>query len=228
MVYRKKRSYGSRWTFKRAGWRRLAPGVRIRRAARISKIGKIHRFKRTFFNSLQVDSTGLVSFFNFANANTTPSSAGAHLLNNLPQFTEFTTLFDQYKITGVKAKFIFTRNNADLGTAYELPQLITVNDFDDGNTLTVRDDYCQYESFKVTRLDKPVTIFYKPKVATAIFNGAFTGYAQAGTAPWIDVATPGAQYYGLKWAVDCTDAAAVHLGTLDVYFTYYLAFRDVR
>jgi hypothetical protein len=44
---------------------------------------------------------------------------------------------------------------------------------------------------------------WTPQAATAVYQGAFTGYAQAGPV-WIDCANPNVQHYGLKLASGIT------------------------
>jgi hypothetical protein len=169
---------------------------------------------------------------------TLTNRSNAVVLSNLPNYTEFTSLFDAYKISHVKALFIWDMNSAAPVSAVGgvqtnfIPNLLTVLDNDDATPLASVADYCQYESFKVTRLDRPVTISFVPKVAGAIYaGGAFTGYSRPAVAPWIDAATVNAESYGLKYAVNGGmegGAGTRQLGELSIYWTYTLQCKDVR
>lgn len=152
-------------------------------------------------------------------------------LNNLPNPTEFTYLFDKFSIKGVKLTFNYSFDGANTAgplATNQLPMLYHVIDTDDSTVLTSRDDYLQYETCKMRRLDKPVSVFFKPRYATAAYNGAFTGYADGGRG-WVDCDSSGVQWYGNKWGVEFPTAGApTACGFLMVTATYYLAFRDVR
>jgi hypothetical protein len=160
-------------------------------------------------------------------------------LNNLPNYTEFTTLFDDYRINLVEYMFVFDENSASVASANTpsqqsnfIPNLLTVHDYDDAALLTAVTDYCQYETFQCARLDKAIHRYVRPKSAQAVYGaGALTQYAQTDSNPWIDAGYPGAEFYGLKFAVVGNmegGAGTRQLGMLTIYIRYHIECRDTR
>lgn len=182
---------------------------------------KPYFFKRTYRTS-------------YAVTDTFTSRANAHMLANLPNQSEFVALFDSYKILAIRAKFIYNMNGA-VGPATAtnfLPELVTCNDYDDATPLASITDFEQYDSFKIKRLDRPITRYFKPKVAQPAYQaGAFNGYARPEKVPWLDCASNAIEHYGLKYAIRADTQGGVGMntiGTIDIYWTYYIACRDVQ
>lgn len=205
---------------------------RVSFTRQLTKTGnKIHNFKRTLYTSIQINPfNGIV---HYGNIGAGIGAAGSFNLGELPNSAEFTALFDQYRICAVKMKFVYSNNvsqGSSVGnTATNLPNLYTVLDKDDGTPFTTIAQMTESDTFKVSRLDRVVTRFIRPRPATAVYQGAFTGYAQQISNPWIDAGTPAVQYYGIKWAVDpIVTTLNENIGILDVFCTFYLQCRDVR
>jgi len=187
---------------------------------------QVHTFRRTYPVAYSVTDT-LVH-------RSVPINLGA-----LPHYSEFTSLFDCYRITHVKMMFLYDQNSSQsVEVAVGVPQvtfipyLITVNDFDDATPLTALSDYCEYENFKVERMDRPLTISFVPRIASAVYSGgAFTGYSQAPPLAWVDSGSPSVEYYGIKWAVNGNIEGGVgthQLGTYSIFFTFTIQCKDPR
>lgn len=161
-------------------------------------------------------------------------------LNSLPNYTEFTNLFDQYRINYIEVKFIYDHNvgevassagiaaNANMG----LPNVYLARDYDDASALGGIDEYLQYEGCIVRRLGDIFSIRIYPHIASAAYSGTFTSYKND-TRAWIDVNSTGVAHYGLKMGVDasmCNSAAgaAVAIGRLTLIHTYNISFKNVR
>lgn len=158
----------------------------------------------------------------------------------LPNYHEFTDLFDKYKINYVDCQFIYDHNagvvttsagtpaNANMG----IPTLYFVRDYDDKTVLTSVDDYLEYEDCVVRRMDKPSTFRVYPRISTAAYSGAFTSYTNT-KAPWIDCNSPTVQHFGMKFGIDATmnnqaASAEVNIGKLTIIMNYNLSLADVR
>lgn len=186
---------------------------------------KIHYFKRTYMVDYSVNDT-LTNY------------ASMFRLNDLPSYTEFTNLFDQFRITGVKINFIFDKNTSLISLSPtevhnpNIPNLVWVYDFDDASALANMTDYEQYESFKCKQLIRPIRLFIRPKPSMAAYAGAaWNGYMQGSNKVWIDCSTPGVEYYGIKWATSGEMGGGVGAnfnGTLRVFYTVYIQCRDTR
>lgn len=167
-------------------------------------IVKNHSFTRTMTVTIPISNpaTGVLNFVSRGD------NADGFRLSQLPNYTEFTYLFDQYKINRIDMTFFPSWIGSDksgLSTKdVVLPTLVTVNDYDDSNALTTRSDYLQYESYRAALLDgsKILHRSFKPQVAMATFgSGVFTSYASPAQVPWIDANSAGVDFYGIKWAV---------------------------
>lgn len=187
---------------------------------------QIHRFKRTYEGTMDItDGAGIGNFAGNGNNN------GCFMLEDLINYTEFTNLFQQYRIKGIKMTFMPLGNTSYIGnTSYSLPQLGFVYDTDDANVLTTRSDYQQYNTLKEYRLDRPVRKWVVPKLSTSVYGGVTPAYSQMSNKKWITTATTDAQYYGCKWFVDpiITGTGEQTLLKLRIICTYYIECRDVK
>jgi len=116
-------------------------------------------------------------------------------LNNLTGYTSLTTLFDQYRIVGVNIKFIPSQL---VYTAAAQP-LLTVLDYDDATPIVVSSLY-QYDTLKVAPASAYFERSLKPRTAIAAYAGAFTSFGNM-SGMWIDSASPGVIYYGVKYGI---------------------------
>lgn len=189
----------------------------------------VHKFTRKMVQSLAI--TNSLNPQNYAMGWT---------LNAVPNYGEFTALFDQYRITRIEVTWIYDHNSGDISTAagvasnanMGLPNLYAVADYDDNTALSGLTDYVQYEPCKIARLNKIQRWTIRPKIAMAAYQaGTFTSYANARS--WIDSASPAVVHFGLKWAVDASmcnpaNSAAVQIGTMNVITKYWLEMKSTK
>lgn len=98
MAYRRK----LRKTYRRR-FRKFRKTYRRRNAKASSNI---HLFKRTKVDEHTLTNAGFVAI----KSDITDNVYNDFRLDQLPNYTEFTALYDQYKICGIKQKFVFNRN----------------------------------------------------------------------------------------------------------------------
>lgn len=154
------------------------------------------------------------------------SGSFQHALSDVPNYTEFTTLYDNFKITGIQLKF-YPRltDQTSPGTSYG--QFIWCTDYDDATAPTGVNELLQRQSTKVYIPvgNRPLKFFYRPRAASAVYNGTgFTAYAQTSQNTWVDCNNAGVPFYGSKWVWTGTSAAY----QMDVYATYYFKFKAPR
>lgn len=165
----------------------------------------------------------------------TASSSGAYAtglsfnINGLPDLTDFTTLFDQYKLNGIQIQFIpnITSNDMNpVSTYYELPNFHTIIDRDDEIAPANLNVMMQYPSYKRTRGHQVHTRYFRPSLAQTIFKtSSTTGTSQVGP-KWLDCADPTIPHYGMKVWIDQTNSTTNI--KYRVYTKYYLQFKGVR
>nr|WAE42875.1 MAG: capsid protein [Cressdnaviricota sp.] len=193
-----------------------------RRTFKRSAANKPHLFKRNASVSVQITD----GFINYV---------PIFKLSNLPSYTEFTTLYDQYRICAVKMKILYdaTVTSTPVGNATAMmPNCISVYDSNDSSALTGIHDYEQYTSMKIRRLgDRPISLYIKPKTAMPVYQGVvLSGYAQ-GVAKWIDSNSPDVEYYGVKIGFAGNLEGGVgtnNIGHAFIECTYYIECRDVN
>jgi len=137
----------------------------------------------------------------------------SNVLADIPNVAEFTVLFDQYKLTGIKYQIKMVPNpdanykpgsTTTLNPVNYFPTIWYCADFDDNNTQTI----AQIKEFervkhKVLRPNQELNIFVRPKTLTQQFRTATTtGYAVDFKPHWLDMAQTDIPYYGLKAVVD--------------------------
>lgn len=133
----------------------------------------------------------------------------------LPNYTEFTPLFDQYRLRSVIFKMRLVSppeaNNTPVTLQY-YPDVIIAVDHDDATAPTTVDELRQFGKAKCGIL-KPNSWFkYKcyPTTSMQMYATATTsGYAPARNKQWIDLAYTNVRYYGLKIALDCTSLGSL-------------------
>lgn len=125
-------------------------------------------------------------------------------LGTLPSYTDFTSLFDQYRIIQVQIKFtplLAANGFGPATTSTTLPTLYTAIDYDDSTTPAAVDDLRQYDTLEVSPYNVYTQRTFQPRAALALYSGVFTSFGQTSPGQWIDAGSPNVQYYGLKYAI---------------------------
>lgn len=169
------------------------------------------------------------------------AAAGSHracafTLADVPNATEFTALFDMYRIKCIVIKLIPMIRDVSIDSATVPPTLgqgpglvFHVIDNDDANALTAIADYYQYQNFRHTVVASPKSVIRKiyPKVIVPAFQGStFSSPTPVGNR-WIDCSAPTAWHYGFKFYIPPYQNAATPQ-IWQVQLKYYLQFKNVR
>lgn len=156
-------------------------------------------------------------------------------LASVPGFSEFTAMYDFYKINAVQANFIPLSNNsnyqnlgANAGLADYYNRIITVLDYNDRSIPTSLDSLRQYSNCKVTSNNIVHRRFLHPKPTIAMDEDSQAsnvyGIAQAINTPWVSTASNQCEWYGIKFGIEHPAPG----GDEDIYkveFKIYLAFK---
>lgn len=141
---------------------------------------KVHTFSRSFSGGT-INSSPTID----------QSGAVAAILSSFPSVSEFTALFDSYRITQMTVQFIPV---ADPGSA-----LYTVLDYDDSNILVTLASVLEYDTLHISQTGQLQTRVFTPRVALAAFGSSvFSSFAQRSNV-WLDAASPTVPHYGVKW-----------------------------
>jgi len=217
--------------FRRARRARLAPrrrrrNMRLRRGMIGRRIAQpVQYFKRSVYLSGNIVTS--VTSDTFTNQ--------FFALSSVPNYTEFTNLYDQYKINAVKVTLIPRGNTAEItassgaSTVFQGQSVgvFSVIDYDDTAVLANINEACQYQNMKMTRATQQHSRFLKPRFNLLSVTNQGTGAtgASQNTRGWLDCDYINVPHYGVKWALQ--QNVNYNL-TYDVKIDYYLAFKNVR
>lgn len=198
--------------------KRAAPRKTKTRYTKITNVkNDVHYFKRFCYKTTI---TGDVS--------RTAKGAITFSLSDLPNLSEFSNLFDYYKLSGVKLRFTtLLDSNSQTGLNSYFPKMYYAYDYDDSVAPNNSDDLRQRAGCKIRWLlpNRSHGIFIRPKYLNQIYNGVSTGY-QLGKQGWLDMSDSGAPHYGLKYVIENLNN---DLGQqVQVEATYYFSMRGTR
>lgn len=192
----------------------------VRRSMVSRNIPQVYRFKRSFRLPQIVFNVGTTSMY-----------GQEFKFSDMPNSSEFSNLFDVYKIDKIKIVWVATATGADVNPATThifVPNLLSVIDHTDSSAPSGINELMQYPGCKRTKLTNTHTRILKPHVASDLVGQlGTTGYQSK---PWpyvsfgIDVTG-----YGVKWGLDQVFNVATNLGIgVDRYVTYYFSCKSVR
>lgn len=184
----------------------------------------VYHFKRSVYyqNVISVDNlTNYVTAWGFT-------------LAQLPGYSNFTELYDEYRINKVVMKIIPKFNevviptDSSSGEVKVLSQVHTAIDYDDSLSLpqaSALDDICQYQNHKMTMGNRMHTRVLVPRVELA----ADSSYSAPKARQWLDCDNATALHNGIKVCIPKLQSANTSLEiNYDVQITTYLSFRNVK
>lgn len=202
-----------------------------RKPRRMNKMKRqVHTFKRTAYLGNAVASVTV------AGIPTPIATAHQFNLNLLPGVSDFTNLFDQYKITGAKLTYtpalsegILSPLGASAATL-GYSRVHSVIDYDDATVPASEDQLLEYGSHKSTAPFKTHTRYIKPKILQEVYRSAIsTSYAPRSNT-YLDIAAPDVPHYGIKVWVSAPNTPSGVQGsiTYKVYVTLYFTCKNTR
>ena len=140
-------------------------------------------------------------------------------LSQVPGYTEFQALYDDYMITGIKFKavpYLQDISNSVSGiTSSSNPPIFYVVDTNDGAAPGTLDVILEYNEHKMSTVFQGFEVYFKPK---------FQDATQALRGGWISTGNAGLLYHGLKVAIPPTANANKFYVTI----TYYMRFKNPK
>lgn len=156
-------------------------------------------------------------------------------LSQVPNNVEFTSLYDQYRINGIKWTLIPRGNIADItptGTAGvfqgQSTGVFTALDYDDATTPTSVNQLMEYQNVKMTRAHQMHSRYFKPRYNLAGVENLGTGLItniKNTKAGWLDCDKITVPHFGIKY---CLQQNVNYALQYDVKVDFYLSFKNVR
>lgn len=154
---------------------------------------------------------------------------------SFPNYSEFTSLFDQYQLKTMEVELYWSKNvAAESGTNAVQPLIWSVFDYDDASNTTLS-SLQQYPGVRTTILGedggKVLRMSLTPRARLQLPDGAGgTGFSPTMVSnPWIDCSYPAVEHYGVKTYLDTFGrTASLDIGTIKVVVRGSFAFKNVR
>lgn len=204
---------------------------------------KIFSFTRAVSINIPISSGSTAGTFGWNNVGTNSlqlygslqtfryDTGGSGNTANMPSYTEFTALFDEWRLRRMDFDFYFSKNDHASNTNSQLPVLFSCHDYNDSLPLANADEVLQYNPYVVKQLgnargeDPRVHFSVVPK--TTITNNA-GGTALIGDM-WVNSIYPDTLWRGVKiWYDNNVVGAAVLVGQITIVATMHYEFRHPR
>jgi hypothetical protein len=200
--------------------------VEVRRPSPYSTISRVSpHVSSTYTVRVTTQSSALLT----ATATSSQNPTYAFTLGDLDSPSEFTGLFDQYRIECVAFRLMPMQNAIGLTTnsttTCVTPYVIV--DYDDTTALTSAAQARSFESCVIVPPGVECVRQFQPRVALAGYTGSFTGYANVAP-PWIDAGSTTVQHYGIKLFIPGATASQTQLQSWTVEREYWISFRKVH
>lgn len=192
--------------------RRMLRRMRMTRKRSLRQ-SKVHNFKRTYIvEGIQLTTANYKQGYVFK-------------LSDLSNYTEFTNLFDQYRINAVKFQIVPGFNGTDAITQTSLLSIHSAIDHNDVTDPVNVSDLMQYDTYRRTRATRGHKRYFKTNLLTPISD---SGGDTTTWGKWVSTENPGAEYYGLKLFIDrpyfVNESNAINF---EVYATLYFQCKSV-
>lgn len=187
---------------------------------------KAYSFKRKLFvyNNIELNyGTDYAGVFNFR-------------LDQLPNYSDFQNLYDQYMIKKIVFKIIPKYSESALVTGgattginpnNQMQQIHSCIDYDDNTLPTSVDQLCQYQTHKMTRGNLVHTRVFVPKCEINVTSSAGVASANAPKAyQWLDCDAPTIPHNGIKVFIPAPGMANTRI-QYDILTTYYISCKGV-
>ncbi|AUM61843.1 capsid [uncultured virus] len=175
-------------------------------------------------------STGSTQIVHAAGAGGTPYYAGLQFqLSDLTNVSEFTNLFQQYRINCVVVSLIPNYNINQIpasGTGTNIPIIGWVQDFDDGSNPTSVPELQEYQRYKERKFTGPIKIKIWPAVSSLVFSSAGVDGFAVKKKMWIRTDVTTVKHYGLKYCV--YNMAANQNYVWNIRYTMYASFKETK
>lgn len=187
------------------------------------RVNKRKRVPRAFGSTTMISRHAYVTTVT-ADASLTVYGSLSFALSDLPSYTEFTQLYDEYKIMKVVLSFYPVRATQVYTATLTIPVFICAVDHDDSTAPTNITTLLQYPGCRIKSSRNQFSVTIKPKVASAVYNGVTDAYSAK--SQYVDCTYGSVPHYGFKYAIGSAGVASSV--SYDIYAKYYVAFRGVR
>lgn len=158
-------------------------------------------------------------------------------LSDVQNSSEFTNLFDSYRILKCTLHFrprieeVNQLIGSAIPNAFKIPRIYIVRDYDDSAGMTIA-QVKQRPDVIVYPCTKEFSISTVPQISDALYNdGVTTAYSTPYAARWVDCGSNSANHFGFKYLVEGSANATPGVGPefgYDITIRYLMQFKGIR
>jgi len=176
------------------------------------------------YNCRQILSDGVAS-----SASAVTSYNKYFTLADIPGYTGFTPIFDQYRLSAIRVRIVPNNNAIGLVTnsTTNIVSLYCVLDYDNVSSITTTAGAEYYDNCIQLLSGETMERTFRPRAAVALYGGAFTSYGNVDDM-WIDSANTAVQHYGLKIFVPQSTSGQTLLQSWQITYEYFFEFRSLN
>lgn len=219
---------------KRRKYEKKFKGMYIRKAPRMLK--GLNNPKREYFYKYIV----IKPIIGIGHLAQTSQGALEFKLQDIPNYAELTSLYDEYCISKVVVKFYpkFGQvgqvqgggNLTVVPNSSAMKAFVTAIDYDDSNTPPSRADLIQWGT---ARMHTPTSLIKRvltPCIAVQTYKTVASSGYSAKPLQWVDCGDDTVPHYGVKYQAELEqpNTSGATLSLYDVICTYYVKFRGTR
>lgn len=151
-------------------------------------------------------------------------------LDQLPNYSDFTNLYDFYKIKGIKISFIPTANvtlgtnTATNGLTLYNNRIFTVIDYNDAGVPTSIDELREYKNCKWSPYNRIHKRYFSPNPLADATDDSTISLQNK---PWVPTTNYNMDYYAIKWAIE-TSTSTVGALLYKIEAKFYIACKSPR
>jgi len=192
-----------------------------RKTARIPRgiTEKVYRFVRG------VDH-GTISLSNAAST----TGGKNFMLSDVPNSSEFSALFDVYRIAMVEFRLLFNANIIGVQSAVPFApcRYATVIDYNSSSSLSSLNDAREFRTceIKTFPFDAEVQRNIVPRFITVVEDSTSSVVAGGSETGWLNTAVPNVPHYGIRYFFE--QLTSPYTGSLDLEARYHLEFKEVK
>lgn len=149
-------------------------------------------------------------------------------LDQVLNYTEFTSLYDRYKIRKIVVKIIPECNVASTAGTSLLPVVGVVRDYDDNTVPTSTTQLAEMQGYREYRLNRPLTFAVYPRIANTVWQGTLANGYSVMRPPWLDNSSFSVPHYGLKFFFRNVPLSGTAPFLIRFTMTYHFACKDTR
>jgi hypothetical protein len=148
----------------------------------------------------------------------------AFTLNDLPDVSEFTSLFDQYRLDWVEYTFVLRK----FAAGSSLPVIYYAEDHDDSNLPSFA-AICEAQNVQIVTFGSDRTMIkfrITPNVLRQVYNGLTSGYERAPPGVWLDCANSAIPHYGVKYVIENYNTTDTPNNVVATSLRYHVSFKE--